>query len=193
MSPDSSNVLYILLWVLAPIVPAFVLFKFLKNAGQVSGRGPSSGFSWSMKGAFAGYGFVFLALSPVIYKAITPPPPPQEWKTVTVEGVLKVVGKNPDPRLARFRIHPPSPDLDETSGHFILTLQMPANPDPSFSPYLDVEGDRLQPVSIPLLDTNKAYQQVDFKIERQADGRKIKINEPIVLNEVTAAPADPHP
>lgn len=189
-----GNIVYVLLWVIAPIAPAFVLFKFLKNAGEVSGQGPAHGFQWRLRGAFGGYVFVFLAIALSIHKAITPPSG-DKWKTLTVEGWVTVHGPNPDPRMVRFMFRPPSPEIDEVTGHFSIPLQVPADPEPGTpSPYLLVAGDDLSPVTIPLLESQPGptdgYQATDYKIERLLGDKKILISRKIVLDQLPAHSGD---
>ncbi len=54
------DILYLAAMILLPIVPAFLLFKLLAAAGQVSGK--LMGFSIKLGGAFAGYFAVLLLL-----------------------------------------------------------------------------------------------------------------------------------
>jgi hypothetical protein len=178
----SSNVTYLLLWVIIPIIPAFVLFKFLKDAGGVRGTGKAAGFNWQLKGAFGGYAFIFLSLAAPIYKAITPPD--EDWKTIRVEGTLQV-GGSIDPRSVSIVYRPPSAEINEVNGKFGLAVRVPKNSRPGDpSPYLLVGADRHKPVSVPLFDipeTAGGYQTSEFNIKKSADGNLLTISTPIEI------------
>ncbi|MCA1629652.1 MAG: hypothetical protein LC785_07800 [Acidobacteria bacterium] len=56
---DFVRLIYIVVAVIAPMVPAFVLFKYLPARARASG--PYTGLKINLEGAFAGYFLLFLA------------------------------------------------------------------------------------------------------------------------------------
>lgn len=59
-----TNIIYLLLIVLIPIIPAFIFFKFLP--GQADVDGPFKGLKIKLTGAFAGYFLIFIILIYII-------------------------------------------------------------------------------------------------------------------------------
>lgn len=51
-------IIYIIAWFLLPLIPAFLLFKFLPSTGNI--EGPFKGMAIKFGGAFAGYFLLFL-------------------------------------------------------------------------------------------------------------------------------------
>ena len=68
----------LLMLVLVPLVPAFVLFKVLKSRGEVGG--PLYGFNIQLGGAFAGYFALFLLVLFAFRPYLIPPPTRLVWK-----------------------------------------------------------------------------------------------------------------
>lgn len=66
------NVIYLLIIIFAPILPAFIFFKFLpKNKAAVAG--PFKGFQVKIAGAFAGYFLIFIILIGYVKPLLKPP------------------------------------------------------------------------------------------------------------------------
>jgi hypothetical protein len=77
---DAVNLFYLFIALLLPIVPAFVMFKFLPKS-SADASGPFSGLKIKLTGAFAGY-FIL-----AIFVALLPRPKNDEvW---TVKGMIK--------------------------------------------------------------------------------------------------------
>ena len=94
--------------VLLPLVPAYILFKFLPSKGQFSG--PFQKFSVKFGGAFAGYLFVFLAVIISIR-----PKDVNHYHTWTVMGRLRLEGADveaPNLHDVIVRVVPPHLNLE---------------------------------------------------------------------------------
>ncbi|RXK58554.1 hypothetical protein ESA94_18150 [Lacibacter luteus] len=68
MSIFNSTVLYLCLWFLLPIIPAFLFFKLLPERAAVGG--PFRGLKINLSGAFAGYFLLFITAIPFMYTLI---------------------------------------------------------------------------------------------------------------------------
>lgn len=68
MELTNSNIIYLLAWFILPIIPAFVLFRFLPSGAIV--EGPFKGLTVKLGGAFAGYFLLFIVLIPKMFNLI---------------------------------------------------------------------------------------------------------------------------
>src|SRR4051794_7369922 len=68
MDNTTTNLLYVAAWFICPMVPAFILFKFLPNRAIVTG--PFKGLNLNLTGSFAAYFILFLTVAPKMYLLI---------------------------------------------------------------------------------------------------------------------------
>src|SRR5688572_26106823 len=90
-----SDLTYIAVVVLVPLIPAFLLYKFLPS-GRTEVGGPFKGLDIKLSGAFAGYFLVVLIVTPFVVFLIKskpdvvcppcPKPPPTQYEVYTVTG-----------------------------------------------------------------------------------------------------------
>jgi hypothetical protein len=59
MTYQTYKIIVFSLWIILPILPAFILYKFLPK-NKVLVKGPFKGLTVDMAGAFAGYFLLFL-------------------------------------------------------------------------------------------------------------------------------------
>src|SRR5437867_686147 len=60
---ETMNIIYLLIVILVPVIPAYLLFKKLKSSAEASGPiSPIKEFTVKFGGAFAGYFPIFLLL-----------------------------------------------------------------------------------------------------------------------------------
>src|ERR1041385_959358 len=93
---------YVAIIVLLPLLPAFLLYKFLP-AGQTDVSGPFHGLDIKLSGAFAGYFLVVLLSTSftvfLIKRQPTPtppaPPPVYEYSVYTVNGKVDLHSRDP--------------------------------------------------------------------------------------------------
>jgi len=60
MTYQTYKIIVFSMWIILPILPAFILYKFLPK-NQVAVKGPFKGLTVDMAGAFAGYFLLFIA------------------------------------------------------------------------------------------------------------------------------------
>src|SRR2546426_8466152 len=126
-----SDLTYIAVVVLVPLIPAFLLYKFLPP-GRTEVGGPFKGLDIKLSGAFAGYFLVVLIVTsllvfliktkPVVPCPVCPTPPATQYEVYTVTGKVDLVGG------------PESERIDY--GHLTLSLEPTerrVKPDGSFS------------------------------------------------------------
>src|SRR6218665_2929596 len=120
-----QNAFYILTLIILPLLPAFLLFKFLeRQVGTVTGSGLLGGLNGNLGGAFGAYVLVLLAIYPLVYKAMTPPL--DAWQEWNVEGRVNMDGV--DPRTIDFPLRPPHPEINNVDGTFSIKLPFPISP-----------------------------------------------------------------
>jgi hypothetical protein len=76
-----SPIIYITAWFILPLIPAFLLFKFLPGTGNV--KGPLKGMEVKFGGAFAGYLILYLISYKPMQGWIRKAEEPREVWTIT--------------------------------------------------------------------------------------------------------------
>jgi hypothetical protein len=170
--------------VLLPMIPSFILFKFLPSTGAA--EGPFKGIAFRFSGAFAAYLAVFLALFSIR------PVETNHYHTWTVTGRLDFAPApgtpRPDARDVYVRFTPPQltvfhgglfrwelPVLEDRDGE----LQFP-------DVQLDLAG--YAGITIPLAPARR-YGTVNLQVDYDHAGREIVLADPIVLSATAPAPA----
>ena len=183
------NIVYIFILITLPIVPAIALFKFLKNAGTVRGTGPLGGIKWNLGGAFGGYVLVLLILYPLIYRAITPPPP-DIWRVWKIVGQIQTESSDVDLRTVELILRPPSADINYVDGTFTMDLPYPDKPKAGTpTPRLIIFHEGFVPacVELRMIQGTEAkapkYGQKEIQVNATPDNNTISIVEPIVLKK----------
>lgn len=100
--------------VLLPLVPAFILFKFLPSSGNAGGD--AFGLTWKFGGAFAGYLIVFLLLQ----HAVGPLQGSEVW---TVRGKVDTGNATGIENLAVIKLHPPESFAPDGSYQFQVIVK----------------------------------------------------------------------
>lgn len=77
-----NNIIYITLWFLLPLVPAFILFKFLPSDSNV--QGPFKGLTIKLAGSFSAYFLLFMICAYVTNRLIRPLD--EQYEVWTIEG-----------------------------------------------------------------------------------------------------------
>lgn len=83
MENGTQNIILIILWFVLPILPAFLLFKFLPMK-DTDVSGPFKGLQIKLTGAFAAYFLIFLLSMTVFNKLITKEE--ERYEIWTIEG-----------------------------------------------------------------------------------------------------------
>jgi hypothetical protein len=81
MDPQYYKILIFSLWILLPILPAFILYKFLPG-NVITVKGPFKGLKVDMAGAFAGYFLLFIGCFLLVKQMIFEKPDRYEVWTV---------------------------------------------------------------------------------------------------------------
>jgi len=64
----NTNIIYLIIWFILPVVPAFILFRFLPSTAIA--KGPFHGLRVDLGGAFGGYFLLFITLIPLMFRLI---------------------------------------------------------------------------------------------------------------------------
>ena len=179
-------IVFLAVAVLAPLVPAFLLFKFLPSTGKVSG--PWKGLNVKFGGAFGGYLVIFFAL------LASRPADLNHYHTWTVQGRVELRPGSQelptDPRHVVVRVVPPNLNL-LNNGAFDFEIAVNENRYGQLTfPNLQLDLPGYQGTTVAL-DPNTAYGSPELKPLHDVSNRRITISEPIVLRSLkSVAPYD---
>ncbi len=194
-----SDLTYIAVVVLVPLIPAFLLYKFLP-AGRTEVGGPFKGLDIKLSGAFAGYFLVVLIVTSLLVFLIkTKPVPPcpvcptpsvTQYEVYTVTGKVDLEGDSKSPKIdssqLTFSILPPERTV-KPDGSF--SLQIPVRPGQSGEPefpdlIIGHEDSAYDSATIPL-DEKSPYKRQDFTVEYNKAARTIVLKPAIRLTAAT--------
>ena len=187
----NSNLIYFVALILVPIIPAFILFKWLPSTAIV--RGPLSGLQINVTGGFGGY-FALLLLSYPFVTGMEHQLSAQKW---TIIGTIDTPVNAPIQYETQILVHPPFTSA-ESNGTFHLELLIPDDQreDQSFK-YPSIVVRRIDPVTkkytdatVPL-DPNFAssnYGGTDYKLRWDPSGRTVYIGKRITMTEEPSTP-----
>ena len=174
---------YMLLILLIPVIPAFILFRFLPSSANV--QGPLKGLDIKLGGAFAGY-IVAVILSWRIASSLLAPTWSDNWNVVAHLKFAGQEGNHPSPTEALVLVHPPTPEID-SNGLIQLTVAIPRVHKSSYElQRLIVAHDGYETVAIPLDPDRKhlpSYGGEDYQVSFDARKRLIIVTQPIVLTK----------
>jgi hypothetical protein len=183
MPPNSDiiNLTYIVVELLVPIIPAFVLHRWLPNKTFVSG--PLKGLKIDLTGAFAGYFLLFL----LIFMAPRPKP----------SAVWKVIGKiSPDSDITAeyqidCRISPPLTNIPDNKS-FEVTVPIDIKDGKETFPDLVVACKPDGKFETAVIHLSDDWLKLDntFQVIRNNGDHTITIKNPVQLKKV-AAPYSP--
>lgn len=174
---------YMLLILLLPIVPAFVLFRFLPSSANA--EGPFKGLTIKLGGAFAGY-IVTVLLSWQVAESLLEPMWSDNWNVVAQIAFDTESGNHPPPTQAVVLVKPPIADI-ETSGSLEMMVPIPRVHSGSIDiQRLVVAVDGYETVNVPLDPDNKhlgAFGGEDYQVTFDKQSHRILIGKPIVLTK----------
>ncbi len=155
--------------VLLPLIPAYILFKFLP-ASEAGAQGPYSGLTLKLKGAFAGYFVVLLAVMSFFHTL-----PSNEDEIWTIKG--KVVAAQID-RVEELRISAVPDDSQEKTPDLAFKLRVLVRRDaqgkPEFPDFV-IEHPLYNPQTIHLDPGQADCQIATSKDEIDINGDCLKL------------------
>jgi len=172
-----ETMLYLVLWFLLPLIPAFLLYRFLPNSGNV--RGPLKGLTIKFTGAFAGYLVLFLLSMGFFSRLIQTS---QIYEVWTVTGsVIDMESKRAipvqyNPRMTLV------PSNNITNGTFRFKIVGEKKLDLIEFPALSLEADQFISTPLELLDydihnkTTKTDWVMDYKHKTARLASTIKLS-----------------
>lgn len=174
---------YMLLVLLLPIIPAFLLFRFLPASADVSG--PFQGLKIKLGGAFAGY-FITALFAWQVAQGLLKPKWSDNWTVVAHVTFDPTSGEHPSANLARVWIEPPNAVPEPTGSLSVKEVPIKLVADGDNIPYLIVALDGYQMVSVPLDSegkVNAAYGAPDYRVTFDEKTHEILIGNPIVMTK----------
>lgn len=174
--------MFMLLILLIPLIPAFVLFRFLPES-RADVEGPLKGLTIKLGGAFGGY-VVGVLLSWQIANFLLAPTWSDNW-TVVAKVVFDeppVGGSHISDSLVL--MHPPTPDLD-SEGNLQMMVAIPRVHTGAVDiPRLIVACEGYETANVPLDSDSKhlgAYGARDYQVTFDSRKHQIIVRQPIVL------------
>lgn len=159
--------------VLLPMIPAYVLFRFLPSEGRASG--PLHGLKVKFGGAFAGYLVVFLALLWVR------PAHANHYHSWNVSGTIDFQRDAseplPDPSDTRVGVVPPQLQVHSLGVQGVFNFEIPVIDDEGGRPvFPDLRFDLPGYLSATIpLDPARTYGSLDVKAEHNSKTRVITL------------------
>ncbi|MBN1572141.1 MAG: carboxypeptidase regulatory-like domain-containing protein [Deltaproteobacteria bacterium] len=168
--------------ILLPIVPAYILYKFLPS--KASAKGPFKGLSLQLKGAFAAYFLLFISLSGMLVAYLLNTKSESEiydlWK---IRGWVKLE-EDGDESMVNYTISPEILKVDPGKvGNFIITgVPLPAKTSGVISPTkLTIEMEGYETIEI-CLDKRKPGVSTDYEHETVEEVKFDEISKTITIN-----------
>jgi hypothetical protein len=174
---------YMLLVLLLPLIPAYVLFRFLPSSANV--EGPFKGLTIKLGGAFAAY-FVTVLLSWQVATKFVERYWSENWVVVGHLAFDGSTTNHPSPMQALILVKPPAADIEDSGS---LTMQVPiplVHEGATDIQRLVVAVDGYETVNVPLDPDNKhlgAYGAQDYQVTFDERNHQILIGKPIVLSK----------
>ena len=153
-----TNCVYLLMWIVLPVLPTLLIFRLLPNKAIV--RGPFKGLTISLGGAFAGYFLLFIALIPIMFTLIKEK---KDFNRIwTIHGVIldstgRRIGVNSNPRLTLI------PNTQVNNGEFRMDIvgKCDENGRVVF-PIISIQADNYVSTNFDLLDYTEGDETRSF-------------------------------
>lgn len=176
---------YMLLILLLPLIPAFLLFRFLPNGSSADVQGPFQGLTVKLSGAFAGY-FVTVLLSWLVATSLLEPTWSDNWNVVAQIAFDGTPANHPSPTQAMVLVKPPIADI-APSGSFQMIVPIPRLHAGAIDiQRLVVAVDGYETADVPLDPDSKhlgAFGGHDYEVKFDEVHHLISIGKPIVLTK----------
>jgi hypothetical protein len=174
--------LFMLLILLIPLIPAFVLFKYLPES-RADVDGPLKGLNIKLSGAFAGY-IVGVLLSWQVATSLLEPSWCDIWGVMAQVKFDGAPAQGPPIGQVIVIVHPPTPDLD-SDGMLRMKVAIPRLPGGAIeTPTLIVSYEGYQTANVPLDPDSKhlgAYGGKDYQVTFDHKKHEILVKQAIVL------------
>ena len=183
-----SDITYVAAVVLIPLLPAFVLYKYLPS--KTTAKGPFRGLDIKLSGSFAAYFLLLLIVTSFVIflikrRAPETGPPRYQFEVYTVLGKVELSDESqtrPDYSGIKLSLAPPQM-ANNPDGSF--SFQIPVRPDqigqPDFPSLLIAHQDnRYETKTIPLGE-NFPNSLEGYTVDRNKDAKTIRITNPIKL------------
>lgn len=176
--------LLLLIAILLPVIPAYILYKTLPSRTAVSG--PFKGLNIDLTGAFAGY---FLVLLVAVWFTHHYYPPLRDYEVWTVEGKVMPKGSNSHQQILQggdLSILPSKVTLwpsggASTSFSVVIPITLDQSNKPDF-PYLLVSPPGYSSETIPLKEQSSPFGSKPYKLNYDFEAKKITISDIIELD-----------
>ena len=168
-----GKVIMIIIIVLLPIIPSFILFKFLPSKARV--KGPFKGLKINVTGGFGGYFIVVLFVGGYFF---THPLQVMDYELWSVEGTIQLHEEDFDNMDITITIKPPDQELQLDGAFAIDNVPIPKRL-AAIKPSIIIRKDGYKKVQISLDSASTIYN-----IECIKEGKKINIRSPVVLKRV---------
>ena len=201
------ELVYIIAWFLLPLIPAFLLFKFLPSTGSVNTpgkkkngkrpeadqeenivKGPLNGLAIKFGGAFAGYLILFLLAKSVLNDRMKKPEEQKDLTEIwTIKGTIASEDDNYNREVEKPEIVIDPQPLKQrfTPGTFEVKIVAEDDGKGYMNfPNLDLTTITYKPESFPDLDFTKPAYNIDTSCYQIVNKRSriITLKKPLVLH-----------
>ncbi len=167
-----ENIIYIVVIVILPIIPAFILFRKLPS--KAIATGPFQGLNLNLSGAFAGYFIIVLVVSTSVTFFYQRP----KYDLWTIKGQIRLDRSDAsgDARNANLSIQPPKQTIFPDGKFEFVNV-----------PYK--KGEALPSIIVAKegYGLATAHLGIQFKVEYDENNKIITISDPIALEKETVS------
>lgn len=187
-----TDLIYIIAWFILPLIPAFILFKFLPSTGKV--EGPLKGLALKFGGAFAGYLVLFLVSYNVMNDRMKKKEDTKEvW---TIKGNITSLDNKftAQEQKPAFKIDPQGQSIRNKTFDIQVIALADGKGYLTF-PKVDLISLNYQSEPLPELDFNKTKENIDTSnyVIESFDSKIIRLKKPVVLKSLfQVIPVSPH-
>lgn len=185
-----ERALEFVLEILVPLVSAYVLYRALPSTASV--RGPLKGFKINLQGAFAGY-FALVLLVFVFHDKLfpPPPPPPPRYEVWAVNGKISYENGDADKLAGQTTIEMDPPVWkvhNDGTFHAEFATQPGPGEEMAFPViHIDLADHQHEPVPVYLDGKPRLYEEHQYAVRVDKQGKEIQVEEPIVLKSKPAS------
>ncbi len=174
----SEDIIILFVIVVLPIIPAFILYKFLPS--KASAKGPFKGLNIHVKGAFAGYFIVLLFIAGFFLMHSSKESKYELW---TITGGLELEQGQFNDKDIVISITPPEQKL-YPNGRFIIKKVLMPKKEEIEKPSLLIQKDGYEIVPVILdAEMGEIPGLPDYQIKYSKKDKNIDIKKTIILRK----------
>jgi hypothetical protein len=181
-----SVLVYVLVVILVPLLPTFVLFRALPSRAAL--KGPFRGWKVNFGGAFAGYVFVLVFITYSFRSSISERP----YRKWVVKGAVSFMPSDGSANANDITCYIRPPQLVVDQGNNSFTFEVPVrdddNDDPEFPQLVFLTRDHKTQTAYILNPGQKPIGVIDYGAKIDSKHRLVTFTKPVLLERTNQDP-----